>query len=351
MTPAVPVVAIGPTTLPDGVVTGPYSATLSASNGTAPYSFSVTSGTLPPGITLSQSGALTGTPTKGGTFTFSVQATSSGAGPGTRTYTIKVGLVVVPVSSLPGGTTGVAYSQPLTATGSNPPVAWTITSGALPPGLTLGADGVVTGTPTQKGDFTFRATATDSAGATGSRTYAVSIGWPTLVVSSPALPAAARRVAYAAKLGVSGGSVPYAFALVSGSLPAGLTLASDGTITGVPTGAPGTFVFQVAVTDRYGAQATLAYRLSYFAPTIVIGPAELGPAKAGQAFLARLTAKGGKGPYSFDVESGHVPKGITLRLNGMLAGVPKQAGTYRFKIRATDVHGAFETRSFVLVVG
>ena len=351
MTPAVPVVAIDPGTLPDGVVTGPYSVTLSASNGTGPYSFSVTSGTLPPGITLSQSGALTGTPTKGGTFAFTVQATSSGAGPGTRAYTIKVGLVLAPTSALlPGGTTGVAYSQPLTATGSNPPVAWTITGGALPPGITLGADGVVTGAPTQKGDFTFRATATDSAGATGSRTYTMSIGWPTLVASPPVLPPAVRRVAYQGNLGVSGGSAPYSFAQMSGSLPAGLTLGADGTITGVPTGAPGTFEFQVTVTDHFGAQATLAYRLAYFAPTIVIGPARLGPAQTGRAFQAQLSAKGGSGPYRFDVESGRLPKGIALHANGVLAGVPKQAATYRFKVRATDVHGAFETRSFVLVI-
>jgi len=350
MTPAVPVVAIGPATLPDGVVTAPYSASLSGSNGTGPYSFSVMSGTLPPGVTLSPSGTVTGAPTRGGTFTFTVQATSSGAGPGTRTYTVKVGLVVAPVGALPGGTTGVAYSQPLTATGSNPPVTWTITSGALPPGLKLGADGVVTGTPTQKGDFTFRATAADAAAATGSRTYTLSIGWPTLVASPQVLPPAVRRVAYQGNLGVSGGSAPYSFAQVSGSLPAGLTLGADGTITGVPTGASGTFDFTVAVTDHFGAQATLAYRLAYFAPTIVIGPAQLGPAQAGLAFQAQLSAKGGSGPYRFDVVSGRLPKGVALHANGVLGGVPKKAGTYRFKVQVTDVHGAFETRSFVLVV-
>ena len=82
----------------------------------------------------------------------------------------------------------------------------------------------------------------------------------------------------------------------------------------------------------------------------MIGPARLAPAQTGLAFQAQLSAKGGSGPYRFDVVSGRLPKGIALHANGVLAGVPKQVGTYRFKVQATDVHGAFETRSFVLVV-
>ena len=264
MTPPVPfppAVAIGPATLPDGVAGTAYTLTLSANNGTGPYSFSVASGALPPGLTLSSSGALTGTPTKGGTFTFSVRATAAGASPGTRTYTVKIVLTVTP-TSLPAGTTGVAYSQPLTAVGATAPVTWTVSAGALPPGLAIGADGVVTGTPTQAGSYSFTATAGDASTATGSASYSLTIGSPTLVrVSARLMPPAVRGVAYRQKLVVGGGSAPYTFALVSGVTPAGLRLAANGTIAGVVKQTARTSTFQVEVVDRYGAQATFSYKI------------------------------------------------------------------------------------------
>jgi len=262
--PPLPPVALAPAALPDGAAGKPYSQALFASNGTGPYRYSVASGTLPTGLTLSQSGSLTGTPTTGGSFTFTVQATAAGASPGTQQYTIRVGLTLGP-STLAAGTTGQPYSQKLTATGANAPTGWTVSTGALPTGLTIGADGVLSGTPTQAGNYSFTVTATDAAAATGSASYSVTVGYPTLIRFSSKLPAATIGVAYRARLAVTGGSAPYTFALKSGALPLGLRLARNGTISGAAQGPAERSTFQVLVRDRYGAQGRFTYRLAVVA--------------------------------------------------------------------------------------
>jgi len=259
--PSLPPVVLAPAGLPDGAAGKPYSQGLSASNGTGPYTYAVASGTLPSGLTLSRSGSLTGTPTTGGSFTFTVQATAAGASPGRQQYTIKIGLSLGP-STLAAGMTGQAYTQKLTAAGANAPTAWTVSTGALPTGLTLGPDGVLSGTPTQAGNYSFTATATDAAAATGSASYSVTVGYPALTRVASKLPAATIGVRYRARLGVTGGSAPYRFVLESGALPLGLRLASNGTISGVARGIAARSIFQVLVKDRYGAQGRFTYRLA-----------------------------------------------------------------------------------------
>lgn len=149
------------TTLSAGTVGSSTSQTISAV-GTAPLAFSLASGTLPPGRSLSSAGVLTGTYSTAGTYAFSVRCTN-GFGAVTQGYTQTVnpsGTVPnVTTSSLPSGTVGTAYSQTLAATGSAT-ITWSIVSGALPSGLTLnGSSGAITGTPTaaQIGQFTARA--------------------------------------------------------------------------------------------------------------------------------------------------------------------------------------------------
>lgn len=348
--PAVAVVAVSPASLPGGVAGTPYSTALTATNGSGPYTFAVTSGSLPPGLSLSAGGALAGTPTKGGSYTFTVQASGSGASPGTRTYTLAIALGVAP-TALPAGVTGVAYSQALSLTGATAPVVFTVADGALPPGLTLGADGVISGVPTQKGAYAFTAKATDASSAAGSATYTLTIGSPTLTAAPARLPKAVRGVAYDERLSAAGGATPYTYVRSAGRLPAGLRLASSGAITGVPTGAaPGTYSITVHVTDRYGAEATLTFTLKYIAPTISVGPTSITGARVGSSFAVQLYASGGRGPYRFAVFSGALPPGLTLRRNGTLRGVATRAGTYRFKVRATDKDGAFKDRAYVLTV-
>src|SRR5205085_2920305 len=115
-----PPITLSPASLPNAGIGVPYNQTVTASGGTAPYTFSITSGTLPTGISLSSSGQLLGRATTAGTFTFTIRATDAATCNGNQSYTIRVsscGTITLSPATLPAGTIGIAYSQTITATG------------------------------------------------------------------------------------------------------------------------------------------------------------------------------------------------------------------------------------------
>ena len=299
------VVTVGPASLPAATAGSAYSQNLSASGGTAPYSFAVTAGALPAGLTLSAAGVLSGTPTATGSFNFTATATDSGGSPtsGNRAYTLTVAgaTVTLPATSLPAGTAGQAYSGALNpATGGIPPYTYAVTAGALPAGITLnGSSGALTGTPGSVGSFAFSVTATDSTSGTpsqGTRGYTLNIAAPPIVVAPSTLPAATRGTAYSQTLSASGGTAPYTYALASGALPAGLTLASNGTLSGTAT-VEGSFNFTVTATDAGSFTANQAYSLTVAGPNLVLPASSLPAGTAGQAYSASITpATGGTAP-------------------------------------------------------
>ena len=155
-----------------GNLTNPFSTQLAATGGVAPYSWSVASGTLPAGLSLSSAGVLSGTPTVLGTSTFTVKATDS-ALPTPQTATEALTMTVAPRTltistvSLPAGTVGVSYSQTLRSVMGTAPLRWSITSGTLPAGLTLGAaTGTISGTPTTATTASLTIKVTDSTSPT-----------------------------------------------------------------------------------------------------------------------------------------------------------------------------------------
>jgi hypothetical protein len=170
-------ITINPTSLPSGLQGAAYNQTLTATGGTPPYSFSLDAGSLPPGLSLAAGGALTGTPTAAGSFNFTVKVTDQSACTATRAYTLAVcSAITVSPASLPSGFVGLAYNQALTQSGGAGAINWSLSAGALPGGLSLSAGGVITGTPTTAGTFSFSVLATDSNGCTGTRQYSVLIG-------------------------------------------------------------------------------------------------------------------------------------------------------------------------------
>ena len=171
-------------------------------------------------------------------------------------------LSIVTTSPLPQGTVGVAYSQTLSANGGASPYTWSVASGSLPGGLTLAGGGTISGTPTTAGSFSFTVQVKDSAAATASTTFALTITAsvpPSIATSSP-LPAASAGVAYSQTLSATGGSAPYTWSVTAGSLPGGLTLSAGGTVSGTPTTA-GSYSFTIQVRDSASATATKAFTL------------------------------------------------------------------------------------------
>ncbi|HEX6099893.1 MAG TPA: ice-binding family protein [Thermoanaerobaculia bacterium] len=206
--PVCPVITVNPPTLPNGTVGTAYNQNVSASGGTAPYTFSVSSGVLPTGLVLNPAtGGISGTPTTAATFNFTITAADASGCLGSRSYTITMAAPGCPVitlnpSTLPAGVTATPYSQSVTATGGTAPYTYAVTNGALPTGLTLNsATGSIAGVPVQPGLFTFTIGATDAAGCTGAREYTVTIvagattGIPTLGPLALALMAAILGVA------------------------------------------------------------------------------------------------------------------------------------------------------------
>ncbi|WP_430543087.1 putative Ig domain-containing protein [Xanthomonas sacchari] len=352
------VVTISPTSLPAATAGTSYSQTLSASGGTAPYGFAITTGTLPVGMLLSSAGVLSGTPSGTGSFNFTVSATDSGASPisGSRAYTLTVAspTLTLPATTLPNGTAGQAYSAAITqASGGIAPYTYAVTAGALPAGVTVNsATGAFSGTPTVTGNFSFTLVATDSTSGTpgqASRSYTLAIVAPTLTVAPSTLPSGTAGTAYNQALSTSGGTAPYTYALSSGALPAGLSLSSAGVLSGTPTVA-GSFTFVVGVTDAGSFGGSHAYTLSIVAPTLAITPPTLPAAAINASYSQALSTSGGTAPYSYVLNAGALPSGMSLSAGGVLSGTPTTAGNFAFTVGVTDANAFTAAQAFTLTV-
>ena len=250
------------TILPDGTDGQSYSSTLQASGGIPPFSWSTTSGSLPPGFALNQTtGVISGTPTTSGTFAFTAGVQDSAAQTATRPLSILVQPPTLSIitTSLPGGVVAQSYSAPLQAAGGVSPFSWSVASGALPPGLTLGqTTGVISGTPTASGNFSFTAGVQDSAAQSATRALSILVQPGALSIITTSLPGGTVGQAYSATLQAAAGTTPFSWSLAAGSLPPGLTLSSTtGQISGTPSTA-GTFSFTARVTDANALTATRA---------------------------------------------------------------------------------------------
>lgn len=177
--------------LPAASVGEPYSSAIGVSGGVPPYTFSITAGSLPPGLTLESSiGVISGTPTQAGTSNFSVGVQDSNpvtAATATASFAMTVVVpLVITSTTLPADRVGIAYSQTLTASGGTPPYTWSLSgTSVLPTGLALSLQGVISGTPTTAGTTNFTLQVTDSASqATGG---ALSITIEPLITSTATL--------------------------------------------------------------------------------------------------------------------------------------------------------------------
>lgn len=352
VTVGAPVLGVAASGSLNAVVGVSYSQTFNFSGGTAPFGTYQVTG-MPAGLSITGSGSnsvtVSGVPRAQGTFTLGVSAkdSSTGNGPFTvsQNFTLSVAapnLVIAPASGNLTATYAAPFSQAITASGGIGPYSYAL-GGALPAGLTLNTGtGAISGTPTASGSFAFSVTATDT-GATGTgapftvaANYTLTIAAPTITVTPTALPAAIAGQTYSAALTGSGAVGPYGFTLTGGALPTGLTLAANGQITGTPT-ASGNFAFTVQVRDANGQTGTANLTLTVGVPVLTVTPTTLPAAAQGLAYNQTLTASGGVAPYSFAVSSGTLPAGLTLNtVSGVISGTPTASGSANFAITVTD---------------
>jgi hypothetical protein len=339
-----------------------YSYTFSASGGASPYSWSVVAGSLPLGLQINPfTGIASGAPIAVGTYSFTVKVQDVNGTAVVKTFTITVNEPVsITNSTLVGWTQSQpGYSQTLAATGGNGSYSWSKTAGNLPPGLSI-VGGVISGTPTTAGSYTFTLTATDGSAPalTAGKQFTIVIN-PPLVITTTALADASSGVFYSQQMTTTGGTAPFLWSMAAGStLPQGLSLDSvTGVISGVPTAATATPTptFTIKVTDATGVAVSKALSIQISAVTPVtplsIITSSLPSVNNGAAYNQTLSATGGVRPYTWSSVSGSLPDGITLAgATGVLSGTPTKGGVYDFVIQVTDNNKLSSTKLLTITV-
>jgi hypothetical protein len=323
----------------------------------AGFTWSLSSGSLPPGLTFDTMYiTITGTPTVAGAYTFTITAVEFGNTTYTASqqYTLYVStglpLTLTPQSQ-PGGAVGAGYASfPFQVTGGVPGYKWALQSGANVDGLTLNpTTGLLSGTPVAGGVFAVGITVTDPSGAQVSGTFSLNV----LGISTTALATGALGVPYAQTLTSVGGTGTLTWSLAGTStLPSGLNLSAQGQITGTPT-AYGTFPLQIRVTDaaaQLTATKSLSISISNNSVLTVTTPSPLPNGALGVAYSQTLQATGGTAPYAWSATG--LPAGLTLDpATGILSGTPTAGGTSTIAVTVTDAAQGTATASLSLTVG
>lgn len=334
--------------LPDGNIAIPYSALFNTQGGDPPIQFAMTSGSLPPGITLDKTQALQGTPSTPGKYTFTVQASDSKTPTLTamQTFTLTIdNNLVLPNTSLPGAVQNVVYLEQIQPAGGTPPYHFALgPNSSLPPGLSLNtATGQVSGTPTAVTQNTMVITISDSAPQPASISPFVTLGVaPPLSFQTTTLPDGPRGIGYfGGNISLIGGRQPYTVQVSSGALPNGLTASANSfgnaiNVTGVPS-TDGTFQFTLKVSDSYETPntATQNFQIRVSDPISITGPGSAG-ILYNQSYSASFPVTGGIPPYTWQM-SAVPPAGFTFdTATGIFSGTPTGPGFFNPNVSVQD---------------
>jgi large repetitive protein len=350
--------------MPSGTVGQPYSKTFGGAGGCGPalpYQYTIIGGKLPPGLSLSFSGTISGTPTTAGSFSFWVNLSDQNPpseswcvpAAAQREFTITVGggapavpLSIVQAALAPKATTlDAPYTFQLTASGGGSQT-WSLAGGSLPAGLQLSASGLISGTPTATGDFGFTVRVSDG---TRSATQAYTLAVVQKLKISPITPTAAEVArAFELRPSAAGGRAGYKW--TAAGLPSGVSLdAATGAIGGTPL-MPGTFPVKLTVTDSLGFTDSVDVTVTV-APRLALSTRTLRSAKVGRAFGVRLAASGGVDPRTWSIVRGSLPAGIRFsNRTGTFSGTPRHAGKKRLVVQVSDALGATARATLVLNV-
>ena len=350
---------------PTGQVGHAYDIQLMARGGCDIYRWEIVNGSLPDGLKMTSDGHITGTPNVATETTPWVIVHDLlpseggydwciGDNHSERQFVFRVAPgLLIDQNGVPGGTIGQPYSQQLSAQSvasinprnASPATAtWKVQSGNPPAGVTLSSNGLLSGTPTAEGSYTFVVGAEGGGGTTATATYTINVRQPLGLNAS--FGKSEVGIPFSVKPTSTGGSGAYTFS-VKGALPDGVTLATDGTITGTPT-VPGRYAFTLTVTDNESRSKSIAVTLVVKA-RLAFTTLKLKNAKVGTAYRSTIVMSGGVAPLTWTA-TGKIPKGFKIGRTGLLLGTPKKAGTYRFTVTVTDSLGAVAKKTLTLVV-
>jgi uncharacterized protein YhjY with autotransporter beta-barrel domain len=350
-------------TPPAATVGVPYTHDLDASGGVAPYRFSLLY--QPAWLSIGNDGRLTGTPPAGEryvSFTVEVRDSLSAApGSGVIGPVVRRESLVLNVSDdslhgidpdiLPDGALGAPYTLQLEGRGASAAINFATVQGVLPPGVSLGATGAITGTPTQAGSHPFTVRARFADGADAFRTYTLRVLSAGFEISPSSMPVGMAGVRYRQPITGVGGSAPYAVGL-SGALPAGLGFDPATGIDGIPLQS-GSFDITLSVTDATSTTITRNDRIVIQPPALTLYTS-IPEATLATPYQFAIGHNGGLGPFRHVVSAGSLPPGMSLgEADGVLSGTPGAAGQYPFSITLTDsTQGTpgTTTEAYVLIV-
>lgn len=363
----------------------PVQLQLLAHDGCDAYRWEIVIGGLPAGLSMSSSGLITGTPTSAGTtqpWVWVHDLTAAEGGPSwcggdnhserQFVFTVIGGggpapapaptpppapapppqpALQITTGNLPSATEGAAYSATFASSGGGS-LSWTVSAGSLPAGLSLGSNGVLSGTPTSAGSYTFTVRV-DGGGRSTSRQFELVVVQK-LTATGPADQTwevgRPLQIAVDAKGGIPGYSWQ-----VTGTLPAHTGFVGDkgngatSFVRGVPAEA-GTFSIVLTVTDAAGARAEVTLTLTV-APKLQIRTFGVGRAVAGKHYRLVLVSSGGVGDARWTLAAGALPPGLVLdSATGVISGKARHAGRFRFTVGVTDSLGAKAAMTYSLVV-
>jgi hypothetical protein len=348
---------------PSGEVGKAYNFQIKGREGTGCVPFvSFKADGLPPGLSIeSGSGVISGTPTKTGTYVFWVTMTDIPASSGGVSWcsdnastqkqfeiTINQGLQIDQRQAvLTPAQVGTPYNLQFTATGGS--ATWTVSSGSVPGGLALSSTGLLSGTATTPGDYSFKITAT-SGGRSDTQTYSMSVVAKLQLTAKQT--AGEVGLPFQVTPQATGGKPGYTFS-VDGALPDGLTLdAATGAITGTPTAASNA-TLKLTVKDTLGLTTTMDLPVNV-ADRLLVSKRPLPGGKVGRTYRATLRATGGVAPRTWRILGGRpglLPNGLRLNARtGQISGTPNKAGTFRLRIQVTDRLGAHSALGVIIKV-